>query len=112
MPHNKDESLDNTTTNEFVSALKMKITNLNNASIVIYNGHDTYEINWKVLVSNDPEGADNTWAEDKVSAELGVNSAARHVLTGAFIWVDVQIESATDDEHSDDVDIWIYSQRG
>lgn len=112
MPQHKEESLNNTTTNDFVSILKAKITDLNNCSIVLYNGHATYEINWKVLVSNDPEGAANTWAEDKASAELGTESIVRHVLTGAFVWVDLQVESATDEEPSDNVDAWLYAQRG
>jgi len=112
MPQHKEESLDNTSANAYASILKAKITDLNNCSIVLYNGHATSVIKYKILVSNDPEGAANTWAEDKAEATLNGVTAVRHVLTGAFVYVDVQIASNVADTHSDDVDAWLYAQRG
>ena len=78
----------------YASLLKAKIPARTNASIVLTNtGESGAHIDWKVLVSNDPEGAVNTWSEDKSEATLNQGSTIRHVLTGSFFWVDVQIKS-------------------
>jgi len=78
----------------YASLLKARIPARTNASIVLTNtGESGAHIDWKVLVSNDPEGAVNTWCEDKAEATLNQGSTIRHVLTGSFFWVDVQIKS-------------------
>lgn len=78
----------------YASLLKTRIPARTNATVVLSNiGETGATINWKVLVSNDSEGAANTWAEDKAEATLLISTAVRHVLTGPFLWVDVQFAS-------------------
>ena len=78
----------------YASLLKAKIPARTNASIVLTNtGLTGAHIDWKVLVSNDPEGAAGAWADDKAEATLNQGATIRHVITGPFVWVDVQIKS-------------------
>ena len=78
----------------YASLLKAKIPARTNATIVLTNTGETgATIDWKVLVSNDPEGAANTWCEDKSEATLLISTGVKHVLSGPFFWVDVQIKS-------------------
>jgi len=78
----------------YASLLKARIPARTNASIVLTNsGLTGATIAWKVLVSNDPEGAADTWAEDKAEATLLIATGVKHVLSGPFLWVDVQISS-------------------
>ena len=78
----------------YASLLKARIPARTNASILLTNsGLTGATIDWKVLVSNDPEGAADTWAEDKAEATLTIATGVKHVLSGPFLWVDVQIKS-------------------
>jgi len=87
------------------SILKAKIISTKKASIVLVNQHASKLINWRILVSNDPEGAAGTWAEETTSAELAADTPVRYVLTGAFVWVDVQIQS--EDSASPQALVWL-----
>jgi len=78
----------------YASLLKAKIPARTNATIVLTNtGESGAHIDWKVLVSNDLEGAAGTWAEDKAEATLNQGATIRHVITGPFFWVEVQVKS-------------------
>jgi len=94
MPLVTQENIGQVAVEAYASLLKARIPARTNASIVLTNtGESGAHINWKVLVSNDPEGAAGAWGEDKVEAVLNQGSTVRHVLTGPFLWVDVQIKS-------------------
>lgn len=101
MPHVKQENTDLTSTNSYATLLKAKICGRTDATVVISNSHTSNWIKYKVLVSNDEEGAANTWVEDKAEAVLNnsTSTIASHVLTGPFLWVDVQIKSNSDGVH-------------
>jgi hypothetical protein len=90
---------------DYVSILKERLPEIPSVSIVIANSHATKKISWKVLVSNDPEGASGTWAEEKAAADLNATTVAKHVLSAAFVWVDVQIKS--EDSTSPSSAIWL-----
>ena len=78
----------------YASLLKARIPARTNATIVLTNtGLTGAHVDWKVLVSNDVEGAGDTWAEDKAEATLNQGSTIRHVISGSFLRVDVQIKS-------------------
>lgn len=101
MPYVLQEKLAQATTNTYASLLKAKILPRTDGSIVLYNSHATAALRWKVLVSNDVEGAANTWGEEKAEATLAALTPIRYVLTGPFIWVDVQVASNVTDTPSE-----------
>jgi hypothetical protein len=110
MPQIRDEKLAQTSTNSFASILKMKVYGRRQITVVISNSHATNIIQYRVLVSNDEEGAANTWAIDKADTDVVANNVTleRHVVTGAFVWVDVQIKSKTADTHGTG-NCWMYA---
>jgi len=90
----KQETIGQVAVAAYASLLKARIPARTNASILLTNsGLTGATIDWKVLVSNDPEGAADTWAEDKAEATLLIATGVKHVLSGPFLWVDVQIKS-------------------
>ena len=110
MPQIRDEKLGQTSTNSMVSILKMKIYGRMQLTVVISNSHAANVIQYRVLVSNDEEGAVNTWAIDKTDTDVVANNVTlgSHVVTGAFVWVDVQIKSKTTDAHGTG-NCWAYA---
>jgi hypothetical protein len=97
MPEVKQETIAQYSNGTYTSLLKAKLHSRTATTLVIANLHASHNLKWKVLVSDDPEGAANTWAEEK--AEATINGAAtvapvKHVISGPFCWVDVQIMSA------------------
>ena len=88
----------------------MKVYTCKQVTIVISNSHGTNVIQYQVLVSNDEEGAVNTWATDKSATDVAANNAKleRHVVTGAFLWVDVQIKSKVENSHGTG-NCWMYT---
>jgi len=110
MPQIRDEKLAQTSTNAFVSILKMKVYSRKQITVVISNSHPTNVIQYRVLISNDEEGAVNTWAIDKTDTDVVANSVTleRHVITGAFVWVDVQIKSKVEGDHGTG-NCWMYA---
>lgn len=110
MPQVRDEKLVQTSTNSFASILKMKVYSRKAITVVISNSHAINVIQYRVMVSNDEEGAADTWAIDKSDTDLVANSVTleRHVVTGAFVWVDVQIKSKVADTHGTG-NCWMYA---
>lgn len=95
MPYVLQEKTGQVAVESYASLLKAKIIGRTDASIILSNtGLSGHTIKWKVLVSNDPEGAADTWAEDKAEATMNAGATpVRHVLTGPHLWVDVQFAS-------------------
>jgi hypothetical protein len=91
----KQEKTDQYTNGSYVSLLKARIPDIVQSTVVIRNQHASHSFLWKVLVSNDPDGIAASFAEDKAEATLNPATRARHVITGPFIWVDVQVMSDT-----------------
>jgi hypothetical protein len=51
-------------------------------------------LKYKILVSNDPQGTASSFAEEKAEATInGGTVPVRHVLTGPFLWIEIQIMS-------------------
>jgi hypothetical protein len=92
-------------TGTYTSVLKARVPELTKVSIVVANAHATATLNWKVLVSNDPEGAAGTWAEEKAEAALTGTSVSKHLVSQPVIWVDVQIQST--DTSSPQANVWL-----
>jgi hypothetical protein len=90
---------------DYVSILKERLPEIPSVSIIIANNHTTKKISWKVLVSNDSEGAAGTWAEEKAAADLSAESVAKHVLSAAYTWIDIQVQS--EDSESPQAATWI-----
>jgi hypothetical protein len=83
------------------SLLKVRAIPHRQLSLAIANLHASHTLKWKVLVSNSLHGDADTWAEEK--SEDTINGAStilpvRYVLSGPFVWVDVQIESVGADQ--------------
>ena len=95
MTNVKQETTDQYTNGSYASLLKTRIPDIVNATLVIRNQHATHSFKWKVLISNDPDAASTSFAEDKAEATLNPATQVRHVITGPFVWVDVQIMSDT-----------------
>lgn len=94
MPFVQQEKLDQESNGTYTTLLKARVSARTNASVVVANAHASHNLLFKVLVSNDVEGANGTWAEDKAETTItGGSNPIRHVLTGPFIWIDVQIKS-------------------
>ena len=110
MPQIRDEKLAQTSTNDMASILKMKVYGRRQITVVISNSHPTNIIQYQVLVSNDEEGAANTWAINKAATDVAANNVTleMHVVTGAFVWVDVQIKSKIADTHGTG-NCWMYA---
>jgi len=89
----------------FTSILKTKILGQKTASVCLANSHATAAVNYKVLVSNDPEGASASYVEEKASAAVSAMAGAAHVINGPFAWVDVQIQSVGAD--SPQSSVWL-----
>jgi len=69
-------------------------------------------VDWKVLVSNDPEGASGTFAEEKAEAQLaGGNTLEKYAISQAVLWVDVQIKANAAGNQAN-CDCWLSAMRG
>ena len=79
--------------------MRAKILGLRNCTIVLTNSHGSNGIKHKIQVSNDPHGADGTWAEEKAETVLAAGAAASHALSAPFVWVDVQIVDESAGNH-------------
>jgi len=94
MPQVLQQQTDQYSATAYASLLKVRVLSRTAGSLVIKNQHATATLKYKILVSNDPQGGANTWAEEKAEATLaGAAIPVRVVLTGPFVWVDVQIAS-------------------
>jgi len=111
IPFAKAETENQATTNSYASLLKAKIVDLPNCSIVIKNRGDTNVADWKVLVSNDPEGASGTFAEEKAEAQLATEALAKYEIAQPVVWVDVQVKANAGGSQTN-MDCWLYAQRG
>jgi len=111
IPQTKQETLNQATTNAYASLLKAKITDLNNCSIVVKNRGGSNVADWKVLISNDPEGASGTFAEEKAEAQLATNTLAKHEIAQPVVWVDVQVKANAAGSQTN-MDCWLYAMRG
>ena len=89
----------------FTSILKVRMPDIGKVSLVIQNAHATASLNWKVLVSNDPAGATDSFAEEKASAALTATSKARYLITVPAVWIDIQIQS--DGADSPQANVWL-----
>jgi hypothetical protein len=100
MPSIKQSTLNQNSTSGYASLLRAKITGRTAATITIANNDGANGILWKVMVSNDPEGATGTFAEDKVEDSLAAGGSSKHVVTGAFAWVDVMFKDESSGNHA------------
>ena len=86
-----DEKIDQASTSSFASIVKAKTDGLH-LSIVIANLSGANQLSWQVLGSNDPEGASDTFATEKASANIAASGLAAYLTTNRYLWVDVQIK--------------------
>jgi len=110
LPFLQEEKTGQATTDSYASLLKSKLTELSKVSVVVSNSHGSNSIKYKVLASNDPDGAAASFAEDKTEATLAAGAAERYVLTGPFVWVDVQVRAATGGSQGTG-NAWLYATR-
>lgn len=100
MPLVLQEKTGQATTASYATLLKARITEPTKATVVITNSHGSNGLKWKILVSNDPEGASSSFAEEKAEAVLAANAAVQHSVSGAFAWIDVQIVDNVEGNHA------------
>lgn len=99
MPQVNQTTLNIASTTVYASAQKAKILELRESSLVIHNPHETNGIKWKIQVSNEPQGAPDSWAEEKAEATLAPGATDSYTLSGPFVWVNVLIVDASGGAH-------------
>lgn len=99
MPHLKESTTGTTTTSSYVLAQQTRTIGFTKISVLVTNSDGTNSIKYKILGSNDPQGGTNTFAEDVSEQTLTAGSAARHVLSGPFVWIQVQVKDASGGSH-------------
>ena len=107
MPHVQASITDRYSSTAYTKLLRAFLSERTNTTIIVKNQHATHHLKFKILVSNDLHGAANTWAEEKAEATInGGTAPVRYVLTGPFLWVEIQIASAGTDE-SPQASAWV-----
>jgi hypothetical protein len=98
MPSVKQESTNQPSTASYATLLRARVIGFTKCTLTVTNSDGVNAIKFKILVSNDLQGAANTWAVEKTEDVLAAGAAYPHILSGAFCWVDVLIvdESAGD----------------
>lgn len=97
------------TTNSYASICKANIVGHPNCSVVIRNSHASYVADYKILVSNETNGADGTWAADKAEAQLaGNNATVAYAINGCYKHVDVQAKANAANNQAL-LWVWIYA---
>jgi len=101
VPYLYDEKLAQYSATAYASLVKAKILGKTHCTLVIKNHHASHTLNYKVLVSNDPEGIAGTWTEEK--AETAIAGAAtpvpvKYEISAPYVWIDLQIASDGTDE--------------
>ena len=91
MPRVAQETTNQASTASYVTLLKARLVSMTHCTITLTNSHGSNGIKFKILVSNDPHGADGTWAEEKAETVLAAAAAKSHAISAPFAWVDVQI---------------------
>ena len=95
------ESVTNiTTTGSYVIALRSRPLGFKTISLTLTNSDGVNSLKYKVDVSNDPQGAADTWAEEIAEQVLSAGAAAKHVLSGPFVWVAIQVKDASGGSHA------------
>jgi len=102
MPIVKQEKTAQNSTNDYVSLLKVKIEGIVKASVIITNSDTTNSINYKMLYSNDPEGAVGSWYEKQAETAIvpyasDPANAKNHDIDPTPLWIDIQIQSTVPD---------------
>jgi len=110
LPFLQEEKTGQATTDSYASLLTSKLTELHEVSVVVSNSHGSNAIKYKVMASNDPDGAAASFAEDKAEATLAAGAAERHVLTGPFVWVSVLIKASIGGSQGTG-NAWLYATR-
>jgi hypothetical protein len=94
MPYLIEKTTDQYSNATYTKLLRTRLTSRTLASVIVRNQHATATLKYKILVSNDETGDVNTFAEEKAEATLaGAAIPIRYVLTGPFVWVEIQIMS-------------------
>ena len=108
MPLVLQETVGQATTASYATLLKVRLTEPTKATVVISNGDSSNGLKYKILVSNDPEGAASSFAEEKAEAVLAANATARYVVSGSFLWIDVQVVDNVPASHAI-ANAWLHS---
>jgi len=94
MPFVTQSKTDQYSNDTYADLLTVKLIERMHATVIVRNQHGSHGLKYKILASNDPQGAANTWAEEKAEDTIsGGSDPVRHVLTGPFVWVKIQIKS-------------------
>jgi len=88
------ETINQASTGSYASILKAKLGGLY-ASIVVLNLDAVKDLKYKVLLSNDPDGASASYGEDKAETTIQESATGFHITTIPSHWVDVQIKEAS-----------------
>jgi hypothetical protein len=99
MPHLKASTTSITTTSNYALAQQTRIIGFTKITVLVTNSDGTSSIKYKILGSNHPQGAANTFAEDVSEQTLTAGSAAKHVISGPFIWIQVLVKDASGGDH-------------
>jgi len=104
MPIVKQEATDKTSAVAYDTLLKVKLEGIVKASVIITNSHATNIIQYKILFSDDPEGADGSWYLKQVETDIDPygtdpSKAKYHEFDPTPLWIDIQIKTKTDPNH-------------
>lgn len=77
----------------YKTLLKSKFVGRTVASLVIRNTHATDSLKWRVVVSDDPNGAADSWGILKAEDTLTGNTVTPYAVVGTFCWVSIEIMS-------------------
>lgn len=99
----KQEKTGQASTNSYVELLKARVIDLEYTSLVLSNSDAADDVDYRILVSNDPEGITSSFAaleldsEGNIEATLGEGEKRPFTLSGQFAWVLVEIKSTVTD---------------
>ncbi len=97
----------------FQSILKARIEDSIKSSVVIKNKHGTAALTFRIMVSNDPQGASGSFDALEISdtegatttQSLAAGATQSLAIDSTWCYIDIQIES--EDENSPQADAWL-----
>jgi len=104
MPIVKQEKTGQASAVGYATLLKVKLEGIVKASVIITNSHAANIIQYKILCSNDPEGADGSWTQKQAEADIDPygadpSNAKYHEFDPTPLWIDIQIKTKTGTDH-------------
>jgi len=100
MPLLKQETVAQTTTDSYASLLKARTPEVTKVTVVIANTDSVNALKYRILGSNDPDGASGSYAIEKTESVLAANATERYSLSGSFFWIDIQVADNVPASHA------------